>query len=179
MLRTKLTELKDFILLKNTYLSTGFDNVYQDAVNGLILQDEKPIFPMDNLGDYFYLRLPDEMKFVYDARRFKTDDCGFEFGISAKVYLVAFMRGADSDTLFNNLVNTLQGFDDAYLSFNGGIFKKELVIQQELKRYSKEDIAKALQNIQRKDALVSISFDISTNFTKKKLSCLENPCSEC
>lgn len=179
MLRTKITALKDFILLKNTYLNTGFDNVYQDTINGLILEDGKAVFPSDTYGDYFYLRMPDEMKFVYDARRFKTDDCGFEFGISAKVYLVAFMRGADTDALFNNLVNTLQQYTDAYLSFSGGVFKKELVIQQELKKYGKEDIAKALQNIDRKDALISINFDISTNFTKKTLSCLENPCTTC
>lgn len=179
MIKTKITELKDFILEHNTYFDNAFDNTFQNSSNGLVLDNQNTVFPNDQLGNYFYLRLPDEMRFVYNAAKYKIEDCGFSFGISGRLYLIAYVHNGNTDVLFENMVNTLQQFTNADLTFINGSFEKEAIVMQELKKISQKSIQAALQNMNEKDALVSIIFEIATNFKQKKLSCLPNPCGTC
>lgn len=182
MLASTITALKEYILSNNTYFNTGYSDVYMDAVNGKVIGKDAAgnpiaVFPADHLGAYFYLRVADEMK-PDSSPTYSTDDCGLNLGISVKVWLVACMQGADPDELLNNLVNTIQAFDEN-VRFSGFVCKKENVIMQELKLRSKEEIEKALQIVGKDYTIVSANFDISKIFEKKKLDCIENPCTPC
>ncbi|MBZ0099512.1 MAG: hypothetical protein K8F30_10525, partial [Taibaiella sp.] len=60
MLQQDFEQLKDFILLRNTYFNTGFANAYKDDTTHAVWvrqgSDMKRLLPADTLGNYFYLR---------------------------------------------------------------------------------------------------------------------------
>lgn len=175
MLKSKLTALKDFILEHNTYLSKGYDNVYMDQKVGLI-HDGEPVFPADNLGDYFYLRLPERMTFDYNGL-YKASDCGNEPGIAAQMILVACVRKASPDNLILNLASTLNKFKEAEIKITGALFESEAVLLQELAKMKDENVFAALQKLDKDYTIVSIGFTITASFDFIKLNCIVNPCS--
>lgn len=170
MLKSTVDSIKDYIIQYNPYFKKGYSDVYLDEKTGII-HNSKPIFPADNLGDYFYLRLPNKVQFDY-AREFQISDCISGAGIRASVILVAVVKDADPDKLIQNLVNTLQTYQN--VNVNSAIYLTEDVIIQELAKTSEETIMAALQRM--KSTIVSLTFTILTPYQFKKLSCIENPC---
>lgn len=178
MLNIVLEQIKDFILLKNTYFDKGYSGVYQTDEG--ILEGQKVLFPADELGDYFYLRQPNIMRFDY-TNIMRVNDCDNPAGLAADIILVACMRQADSDVLLDNLVQTLMhvSINGVGLKLTGMIMKNEFVVQQELRLLKKDVIDKALQNMGKDYAIVSVQFTLTKVIKPKKLSCIEKPCIEC
>lgn len=54
----KLNEIKDYILLKNTFFNNGFANVVKPDNKNIVLDENEREYVgiCDNLGNYFYLR---------------------------------------------------------------------------------------------------------------------------
>lgn len=172
MFQTKINELKDYILQYNTYFSKGFADVYQTPTG--IIANSEPVFPADNLGAYFYLRIPDRLSTDF-ASAYKVDDCDAGFALTAAMVLVACVPQGDRDVLLNNMLTTLQKF--AGVRVTGAISKGEYVIKQELALRDKEEIENAMQNMNT--TIVSVLFTFSAIVKPQKLNCLPNPCSTC
>lgn len=175
MLYDKLIELKEHVLLKNTYFNKGFAFAYQDEGVWSDEDDKEPIFPRDNLGNYFYFRLPNDIGLV-SLPETAVSDCQFSIGASASVILVACVRGADNDLLMKNLINTLQTMPVFRATFGNGIIIKEKVVRQELSDLDAANLQAALQRIPKDYSIVSISFTITNPINLN--NCIENPC-EC
>lgn len=175
MLKAKIEELKDFILENNPYFSTGFSMVYMDNVRGWVANERDIVFPNDTLGNYFYIRLEDDMKFDR-GNYYNVGDGLVNAGIRATLYLVAVMKGADADTLLNNIISTIQQSPcsvQGVINFSGAIYESEAVIERELRKLPEADRRKALQN--NKSTIVSVKFDMTTTFVPTKLNCIQNP----
>ena len=176
MLKQQLANIKQFILDNNSYFNNGYDDVYQNE-KGMIGNNNELIFPADNRGNYFYLRLPKNIGFKYDEK-YRTNDCIAPLIITSQIILVAQVKGADPDILLNNLLNTVLNIGHAFV-ITGAIMKAEEVILQELAKIDPINIDAALKNLDVNNTLVSISFNYSTQFVTQKLSCITNPCKTC
>lgn len=174
MIQPTLTAIKDYILQYNTYFGKGFDDVWMDETTGIVAGD-KPIFPNDTLGDYFYLRLPNQSRFDYN-RVNVVSDCANTPSIVSELTLVACVRKASYDRLVTNLLNTLSSYN-ADVRFTSVIYRSEDVVLKELARMKKENIEAALKRLGN-HTIVSISFALSVSFTLKKVTagCILNPC---
>lgn len=177
MLKEKITRLKDFILSKNPYFDTGFDDVYQDETTGIVAND-LPVFPADHLGNYFYLRLPQNVSFDNSSYQ-QVADCITGIGVQSLIYLIACMRGADADHLMTNLVNTLQAYQSDQITFRGAIYQPQAVVLQELSRLSQAEKSAALQKLGKDYCIVSISFQLTVPFQFTQSRCFTNPCASC
>jgi len=177
MISDKLALLKDFILLHNPYFNQGFDDVILDDSTGYVFNDQ-PVFPADNLGNYFYLRLPNNVTFDYDTI-YKTSECASEPGIKSAVILVACMRDADRDKLFLNLLSTILAFKVARIKFISGSYQPDAIVSQELAKIDKSNIEAALQRLPEDYTLISITFSLGVNIFPLALNCIQNPCNEC
>ena len=176
MIADTLKQLKEFILSKNTYLTKGYDSAYVDS-EGNINDGKEAIFPDDQLGNYFYLRLPKNITFNYD-NNFKVNDCDRPLVTNTQVILVCCMRDADPDLLMGNLLSTVQKFDPL-ITIQSGILKSEEVVTQELSKIKKENLQAAFQRLDANYTIISITFMMSAGFQFSKLTCLTNPCKSC
>lgn len=170
MLKAKYKDLKDYILEYNPYFKQGFDDVYISESG--IVANKKVVFPADNLGNYFYLRLPDNVSIV-NSSEYKVSDCKVAMGLNIDTYLIASVKKADADKLLDNLVATLANFGARVKS---AIWSSEKVVMQELAKVDQEVQLKALANINT--TLVSVRFDYNCTYITDALDCLPNPC-EC
>lgn len=168
MLQATIHALKDFILSKNTYFDKGLELEFNRPEDELHLTDA--------LGNYFYLRLPNNGTFIQGAE-YTVAECSPGLGASAAVVLVAYVERGNSDLLITNLVNTLQLFKGARVSFTGFIYSRETVIRTEMAGYAKENIDRALATIEKSTALVSVSFTITAPVILNR--CIVNPCEQC
>lgn len=175
MLQQQLVKLKDFILTNNPYLNTGYSEVYQDVETGHIASAKKIVFPADNEGDYFYLRLPNQLAFDYNPAYNVT---GSQSGVAlaAKITLVACMRKANADKLCENLINTIRNYPQD-LKLTGAIYQPEDVVMQELGKVKKEVMIEALKKLPSNMAIVSISFILVDPMGYQPLKCITSPCS--
>lgn len=179
MLKQSLHNIKEFILTNNPYFSKGFDAVYQDATTGIINDNHDPIFPNDNLGDYFYLRLPQNVSFIENAYN-RTTELDRAIVLNMKIILVACVRDADPDTLIENLINTVQQFDQTYIKIDSFLMQSSDVVLQELAKVTpKTNITTALQRLGENYTIVSVQFIYSQKFQFQKLSCIKTPCKTC
>lgn len=170
MIQSSLTALKDYILTKNTYFHKGFDNVYMDEKTGIIAGDGSEVFPNDTIGNYFYLRLPNQSRFDY-TQAARISDCTNTPNIVSEITLVACIIKGSEDKLMSNILNTLSKYN-ADVRFITCMYRKEDVVSRELARLSKENILAALSRV--KGTVVSVSFTMSTNFQLSK--CIVDPC---
>lgn len=177
MLQSKLTAIKNYILEHNTYFAHGYDNAWLDEANGGVSLGEKVLFPNDNLGNYFYLRMPNQIRFDYSAAA-RIDDCSNTPSPTGEVVLVASIKGGSPDKLITNLLNTIGSYN-AELRFSSAVYQSEVVVQQEMRGFKKETVNAALARI-GKNKIVSITFAVSTEFRLRKVTsgCILNPC-EC
>lgn len=176
MLKEKLYNLKEHILKYNPYFNNAFDYTVQDENTGII-HDSIPVFPADNLGDYFYLRITNNVRFDNQSI-YNTATTISGVGLVPTIILVACVRDADADKLLNNLVNTLRAEScGARIGLVSMLFNGRDVILQELARMKeKENIEAALQRLPSGMTLVSITFTYSFNYTFQKLKCFDPPC---
>lgn len=179
MLQQPLIRLKDWILRYNTYFNNAFPFVRLDDKLGIVADDEKLVFPADNLGNYFYFRLPNKVTFDYNTN-VNISDTYNSIGLRANVVLVACMLDADADQLAYNLAATLGRYQDLNIRLIDTVFHSEDVLIQELaKMDSKENLQAALQRLPQNMTIVSITFNITTPYIFQQLNCLTNPCSPC
>lgn len=170
MIQSSLTALKDYILAQNTYLNKGFDNVYMDEKTGTVANADGEVFPNDTLGNYFYLRLPNQSRFDYTVAS-RISDCANTPNIVSEITLVACILKGSEDKLMSNILNTLSKYN-ADVRFTTAMYRKEDVVSRELARLSKENILAALSRV--KGTVISVSFTMSTNFQLSK--CIVDPC---
>lgn len=171
MIQPALIALKNYILTANPYFNTGFDDVYMDETKGVVGND-LPVFPNDKIGDYFYLRLPSQVRFNYTAAS-AISDCANTPNIEAELMLVACVRKADASILMTNLTNTISMYNDS-ARFTNARYRSEDVVLQELGRMKKENTEAALARLGN-HTIVSLSFVLSVPFTLTK--CITDPCS--
>lgn len=160
----------------NEYFSVGFSNVWLDEKTGFVADDKTPVFPCDNLNDYFYLRLPNSVDFVYSTD-YNYSQCKGGIASRTQVVLVAVVKENDPDTLLENLIATLRTYSEANLRLRSAIYQKAYVIDQELRFISESEREQALKRIPFNSAFVSISFEVIETIVSPKLNCIEPPCS--
>jgi hypothetical protein len=174
MLYDKLIELKNHVLLKNTYFNKGFSFTYQDQGIWSDEDDKEPIFPRDDLGNYFYFRLPNDIGLT-TIPALAVGDCAVQASAQAQIILVACVRNADNDLLMKNLINTISDMPVYAKTFTSGILMKEKVVRQELSFLSGDELQNALKKIPKDYSIVSINFTITNPISFNR--CIENPCS--
>lgn len=177
MLQAQLIKLKDWILQYNPYFDTAFSNVTQDSETGIINDTKQPVFPADNFGNYFYLRLPNNI--VFDYSQPSIGDNQLSVGIKTPVFLICCMVNADADELILNMLATIGRYQDVNMRFVNATYQKEVVLMQELAKLDKNNISSALQRMPSNLTIVSIQFTISFPVSFPKLNCLTKPCSTC
>jgi hypothetical protein len=170
MIQSTLTGLKDYIAQKNTYFTTSYDDVYMDETTGIVA-NSLPVFPNDKLGNYFYLRLPNQSRFDYNPVN-RITDCSNTPAVVSEITLVACARNASADRLMTNLLNTISSYN-ADVRFTTCTYRSEDVVLRELSRMKKENIDAALQRLGN-HTIVSVNFSLSVNFTLTK--CILDPC---
>lgn len=183
MWQQQLNRLKAFILQHNPYFKNGYHNAWIDPKGHVvvpILKDGEflPVMPNDTLGDYFYLRLPQQFS-LGESIAFTINDCEKGIVASGQLTLIAYVHDADPDLLIDNLLNTILQYDNQLVGVNSFITQPELVVMQELAKMDKKELMKALQNIPDNVSIVSLVFTLRTPFQYKKLSCITKPCKEC
>lgn len=170
MVKSTIERLRKYILQANSYFNEGVANVYLDPERG-IANENGIVFPDDTRSNYFYLRLPDNVTFSQGGQ-FSVVECQPGLGVNAQVILVAVVSNADEDKLIQNLVNTVQSFSSDK-SFQSAIYKKEVVVRQELGWMDASRLSATLQRIP--DAsIVSVTFTLIDNFIYN--DCIINPC---
>lgn len=179
MLQQRLTKLKDFILTHNTYFKTGFDSVFMDSQTGIVNNDKAIVFPADDIGNYFYLRLPSGLGADY-GNQYIISDCAKGVGVRYEIILVAIVDGADGSLLVENMLTTLMRYNNEELKITKAIYQAEDVIMQELAKIPKEDKESALQRFSTNEyGICSIHFTFTVPFVAQQLSCIQNPCRPC
>lgn len=183
MWQQQLNKIKDHILRYNPYFSTGFSNTFIDEETGQVFSDNGndyiPVFPEDRLGDYFYLRTPQKTTFA-DAPDFTLSDCQKGIAITGEIFLIAVVRDADADRLVNNLANTVQAFDNKYITIKSAIHQKIFVVEQEMAKVKEEKtLMAALARLKQNMTIVSLSFALRSPFQYQKLNCMTKPCKTC
>lgn len=174
MLIAEVNTIKDLILQNNPYLHNGYTNVYQNTDYGIILEDgSQAVFPASELGNYFYLRLPNNVNFR-NGGEFTISDSIKGLGLIANIVLVACVSNADPDKLLENLLNTLMHSCEMNIDFTSAIIHKNDVISQELAFMSEVQRSKAKANVPDRYTIVSLSFTLAHSFKFNK--CIVNPC---
>lgn len=168
------SELLNYIIDENPYFQNGFDDVYLDETTGMVHNGE-PIFPSDTLGNYFYLRLPNTIRFD-SSDVYKISECENTPATIYDLILVACHKDADPNELLNNLITTLGKFDGSIVFTNASI-NSEAVILQELSSMSAENKEAALQRKPSNLTIVSISFTYTE--VPAPNNCITEPCATC
>jgi len=179
MLKQKLADLRDNILLYNPYFNKGFTDVIMDDETGIINDGRERIFPNDIFGNYFYLRMPQKMQFDYTNPN-NMGDNWLGVGIANRIILIALVKNASPDKLMENLITTIGRYQEINTKMLTATYQADTIIIQELSGVKDRSvIEKALQNFDINDALVSIEFTVSISFPFQQLKCLQNPCKIC
>lgn len=174
ILLPQLVRLKNWILRYNTYFDNAYEFVQQDGTNGIVHNGSFPVFPSDNLGAYFYIRVPSALSVNYNT---PIADNGLSTNIGANFFLVAYFPNGDTDKLVANLMATI-GRYEANSRITNVLIHPEDVITQELARISPENIERALQCTQNA-AMVSINFYMEFPYVFQQLNCITKPCKTC
>ncbi len=179
MLKQKLADLKDFILLHNPYFDKGFSDVIQDDENGIINNNFEPVFPNDIFGNYFYLRIPQKMQFDYN-NAYNMGDNWLGVGVLSRIILVAYAKNSSPDLLIENLITTIGRYQEINHRLLSATYQADTVIIQEMSGVKdKGNVKKALQNFDINTALISIEFNVDIPFVFQQLKCITNPCKTC
>ncbi len=180
MKTTDFEALRDYILKKNPYFSSGYANAFTDteteAIYAYVNGDLKAIFPEDRFGNYFYLRNDPNIKFTPKTG---YQECGigrFNFDDAMTCYLVAVVNDADDYELINNLRNTVLGFGGLIGIPVNAMWQRENVVLSEMKDFSEECKFTALTNL-KDQSIVKIQLTLSKEYIPN--NCINNPCKTC
>lgn len=174
ILRPQLTKLEKFILTYNTYFDRSFDFVEQSEKTGIVHNGDMPVFPADNMGAYFYLRVPSKLVISYENQ---IADNGLSPNINSALILVAYMPDGDPDKLAANLVATIGRYEETNRITNILIHAEDVIVQ-ELSKIAPECIEHALQCTQN-GALISVNFTLQFPYPLPQLNCITKPCRTC
>lgn len=180
--KVSLNSIRDFILEKNPYFATGYADAFVMPEDGRVMIYDgtgfKPIFPNDNVGDYFYMRSDDGVSFsVQDAQR--ISDYGATRYVSldtATYHLVAVVKDADRYMLVNNLRNTLAMYSGMYLIPTSALWVAEAVVVNELSGIPEADLQNVMQRL-GKHTIVRITLTMSRTYVSNE--CINDICKTC
>lgn len=178
-LRQQLASLKDFILQYNPYFNDGFAEVFQHE-SGHIATTDKIVFPADDNGNYFYLRLPNQLQAVYQ-NNYKIADDWNGIGVKYDVILVAYAQNADSSLMLQNIITTIGQCSnhDIDITMTKFIYQDDDVVTQELGKIGKENLEAALEKFPDNIGICSVHFSLTVPFVFQKLNCIQSPCNDC
>jgi len=171
----RLNSIAEFIFQHNSYFDAAFPYVAMNETKGYVSEDETIVFPNDNLGDYFYLRLPKNVSFQY-SNDYKYNNCKDGIASRTEVVLVAIVKGGSPDILLSNMIDSLRAYRQEKITLKSAIYQKEYVLLQELANIKPESQEAALQRLPESSAFVSIAFEIIEGIVPSKIDCLPNPC---
>lgn len=180
MTTQQFTDLKDFILSKNTYFNNGYAGAFKDET-GLVYtipkKDRLPLSINDKLGNYFYIRLDGDIS-INPSSSIKAMDCngGLGYYDTARVQLVAFMKDADAYTLMGNLRTTVSGYNALSCIPVSANLISESVIRAENSGLKDDDIQAMLQRLKN---LTVIRLTLEITAIQPETSCIYNPCKSC
>lgn len=166
---------------KNTYFMNGYANVVR-ADDGKIVEVTtngfNAVFPMDNIGDYFYLRNDGSATFQPQVQD-RVSDHGPARIVFNDIYpmvLVAVVKKADPYELMNNLRNTAMMYSKLRVIPTGAQMIREQVVINELSGMEDDNIAAALQRLDRQ-TIISINLAVTSTYTPS--SCINEICKTC
>lgn len=182
MYTTHLHELTEFLKLHNPFFANGFFGAWQDGETGQVwaptTNGRRPVFPEDQLGSMFYLRVSN-IRFEEETDLYPVLDCQAT-GTDAilAVVLIATVRDADPLMLIQRLSNTLALFNANAVKLGTASAVREEVVLSELARADEAAKQAALQRL-RNQAIISITFTFRTQVGFKALDCLPPICPTC
>lgn len=172
MLQEQLIDLRDFILTHNSYFNKGYYDGILDKTTGKV-----NYFPADFDGDYFYLRLPDNLTPDYSNDYIISPNGSI--GIRYNLILVAAVNNGDSSLLLENMISTIAAYGCRQaVTITKMLFMPDEVVLQELAKVKKEVAAAGLKRLGGY-ALCSVHFNFTLPFTFTKLNCITKPCLPC
>lgn len=181
MTKGRLNELKEHLLRQHPYFNSAFSDVVK-STKGIVHTNEygkrEEIFPADNLGDYFYLRMDTSGNISYEPR-FTLSTATVGIGAVSSVFLVACVKDADPDILLENLINSIRTFQPDNIRLTRFLIQPEYVILQELQGVGEEATNEALKRLRPDFTIVSVSLSLSFPIQFKKHTCYEKPCRQC
>lgn len=181
MYSDRLIALVDFIKLHNPFFANGFAGAWQDQDTGQVwaptVSGRRPVFPEDQLGNMFYLRVG-PMRFE-ESELYPMADCQTTgTDVNLDLILIATVRDADPLMLIQRLTNVVSLFDASAITLKGAMSNRESVVLAELSRADDKAKDAALQRL-RNQALISITFTFRTPVGFKTLDCLPPICPTC
>lgn len=177
MLKNTIEHIKDKLIEETSFFTNGFSDVIQNPELGLVLKGDVPIFPSDTLGNYFYLRLPNNLTFT-QGTGFAIADTITGIAVNAEIVLVACVKDADADVLIMDILNVLRATcNDPNITFVSATYNSAEVVRRELEFMTTEMRNTALQNIPDDLTIVSITFTIQNDIDYNK--CETEICKTC
>jgi hypothetical protein len=182
MWKASLKSVRDHLFATNPYLRAGYSAAWMDDYANKLLAlgdngEVVTVFPQDNVGDFFYLRIPNQVKYEEDSAQ-NMRECSVGYRTKADIVLVCMMRDADADMLVTNLVSSLQSYDSAYLRVKSAVYQNEYVIAQEFGK-NKNLAEAALARVKKNTTFVSITFALEAPFKYINVNCITKPCKSC
>lgn len=150
-----------------------------DDTEGYIHDGQQVIFPSDEFGNYFYIRLNKEVRFD-NSQEYKIADLRQSVGVVYNCILVACCRNVDMDILLQNLLSTLGNYQTQNIKLDKLLYISDDVLLQELaKMKGKENIDAALQKLPDDMDICCIHFTFIVPYVFQSMRCIENPCEPC
>lgn len=177
MIRESLAAIKAHVLDYNTYFDRGYDDVELNTTRGFVVSGETAVFPADNLGDYFYLRLPDNISFS-NGNAYRVTDCANAAGGNINLVLVAVVKNSDPVKVMENMIYTIQRLGDE-VRITAATIDSAATILQELGKLPKANQLKALSDWNSRDAAISVTFTLTLTYEPRKKDCIVDPCLTC
>ncbi|RYD50659.1 MAG: hypothetical protein EOP52_13435 [Sphingobacteriales bacterium] len=168
MFSAELKEITSYVLGLLPVFQNGFpDVVIQEETGALIANTPTgwmPVFPADDIGNYFYLR---NDRTARSTAGFAISDCETPLRLTANVFLVAIVECANPEILLAHLLQVLSGIDGVGVTDLN--WNSDAIIAAELDEAEQEVIADALQRAADR-VLVRVAFTLAkSHFTNQCL----------
>jgi hypothetical protein len=159
----------------NPYFDTYYTNVEKSERLGIVHNGNEAVFPNDYSGNFFYVRIPSQLRVFYDNQNNNADR---SIGIRADLVIVAQVQSADAYQLALNLISTIGRACKYSKTISSILIHPEDVISQELNGVSDDVLKAALERIPN-TTMVAINISVSYFQTFLQLDCIQNPCKIC
>jgi len=159
----------------NPYFDTYFTNVEKSDQLGIVHNGSEPVFPNDYSGNFFYVRIPSQLRAFYDNQNNNADR---SIGVRADLVIVAQVQGADAYKLALNLISTIGRACKYGKTISSILIHPEDVISQELNGVSEDVLRAALGRIPN-TTMIAVNISVSYFQSFLQLDCIQNPCKIC